>query len=158
MSTAVTIIGNITRDPEIHFAESGKSVVSFSLAVNKGHRGENGEWVQDEPEFYDCVTFKEQAENFATSFVKGQRIIAIGRLQNRSWVDKETGKERRKVELVVDEIGASVKWATVQVAKNERNDNFGGNQYTKGDVNKRTPNRSGEYRASAPRTFDEEPF
>ena len=134
MSTAVTIIGNITRDPEIHFAESGTAVVSFSIAVNKSRKGANGEWVQDEPEFYDCVTFKEQAENFANSFTKGQRVIAIGRLQNRTWTDKETGQERRKVELVADEVAASIRWATVSVTKNERNDNGGGNSYSRSEA------------------------
>lgn len=150
MSTAVTIIGNITRDPEIHFSESGKSVVSFSIAVNKNRKGENGEWEQAEPEFYDCVTFNAQAENFANTFSKGQRVIAIGRLQNRSWKDKETGQDRRKVELVIDEIGASIRWATAVITKTERAE--GGNQ----SYSKPTAQRQ-----SAPSGWDEygsEPF
>jgi single-strand DNA-binding protein len=152
MSTSVTVIGNLTRDPEVHFADSGKAVVSFSIAVNKSKKTETG-WEQLEPEFYDCVTFTEQAENFANSFSKGQRVIAIGRLQNRSWDDKETGEKRRKIELVADEIGASIRWATVAVTKNERSDS--GDSFNRKDAPRSNPNPN---RKPSFEDYNSEPF
>ena len=152
MSTSVTVIGNLTRDPEVHFADSGKAVVSFSIAVNKSKKTDTG-WEQLEPEFYDCVTFTEQAENFANSFSKGQRVIAIGRLQNRSWDDKETGEKRRKIELVADEIGASIRWATVEVTKNERTDS--GDSFNRKEAPRSIPNPN---RKPSFEDYSSEPF
>ena len=127
MSNAVTIVGNLTKDPELRFSNgNGVATANFSVAVNKSKKDASGAWV-NEPHYFDCVTFQEQAENFAASFVKGNRVMVIGKLQQRTWEDKETGAKRSKVEIVVDEVAASVRWATVAVTRTERAE--GGNSY-----------------------------
>jgi len=124
MSTAVTIIGNITRDPELRFSQGGVAMLSFSVAVNKNKKNKTtGEW-EKETSYFDCVTFKENAENFASSLTKGARVIVTGSLQQRTYEAKDengnlTGKNVSKVELVADEIGATLKYATLAVTKTE---------------------------------------
>jgi single-strand DNA-binding protein len=129
ISTTTSIVGNLTRDPELHFSKgSGIATVNLSVAVNKSKKNPDGEWVK-ETHYFDCVAFGETAENAASSFTKGNRVVVVGYLQQRTWEDKDTGAKRSKVEVVIDEIAASVKWATVVVTKNEFNpENSSGNQ------------------------------
>jgi len=130
-ATSTTIIGNLTKDPEVRFANSGIAMVSFSVAVNKSKKDKTGEWVK-ETSYFDCVAFAENAQNFANSFTKGNRVIVHGELQQRKY-EAQDGTEKTKVELVVDEIGATVKYATLVVTKTERpegDNTFRGNQMT----------------------------
>jgi len=118
MSSFLTLTGNLTRDPEIRFANNGKAFCAFSIADNRNRKNASGEW-EKETSYFDCVIWDESAENFANSFTKGNRVIVTGRLQQRTY-QAQDGSEKQKVELVVDEIGATIKYATVAITKTER--------------------------------------
>jgi len=123
----VELIGNITRDPELRFTPSGAAVANFGLAVNRRWRNQQtNEW-DEQVSFFDVVCWRELAENVAESLTKGSRVIVTGRLDQRSW-ETDQGEKRSKVEVVADEVGPSLRWATATVTRNERTDggNFGG--------------------------------
>jgi single-strand DNA-binding protein len=121
----VELIGNITRDPELRFTPSGAAVANFGLAVNRRWRNQQtNEW-EEQVSFFDIVCWRELAENVAESLSKGSRIMVSGRLDQRSW-ETDQGEKRSKVEVVADEIGPSLRWATAQVTRNERRDGGGG--------------------------------
>jgi single-strand DNA-binding protein len=119
----VTLVGNLTRDPELRFTTGGRGVSSFGLAVNRRWQ-KNGEW-QEETSFFNIVCWGDMAENVATSLTKGSRVICAGRLVQRSWTT-ENDEKRSVVELVCDEIGPSLRWATVEIARTERSSGTGG--------------------------------
>ncbi|HEY6634073.1 MAG TPA: single-stranded DNA-binding protein [Acidimicrobiia bacterium] len=125
MSSNVTLIGNLTRDPELRFTPSGVAVATIGLAVNRSWRGKDGEW-QEQTSFFDCVVWREQAEQVAESLQQGARVIVSGRLEQRSWETKE-GEKRYAVEVQVDEMGPSLRWATATVNKTQRQDNWSEN-------------------------------
>jgi single-strand DNA-binding protein len=117
----VELIGNITRDPELRFTPSGAAVANFGLAVNRRWRNQQtNEW-EEQVSFFDVVCWRELAENVAESLTKGSRVIVTGRLDQRSW-ETDNGEKRSKVEVVADEVGPSLRWATAQVTRNERRD------------------------------------
>jgi single-strand DNA-binding protein len=119
MSATTTLVGNITRDLELRITNGGTPMLSFSIAVNKNKKNTaTGEW-EKETSYFDIVAFNENAENAAQSFAKGTHIVVVGRLQQRKYTDKD-GNERSKVEVIADEIAATVRWATVQVSRTER--------------------------------------
>ncbi len=121
----VELIGNITRDPELRFTPSGAAVANFGLAVNRRWRNQQtNEW-EEQVSFFDIVCWRELAENVAESLTKGSRIMVSGRLDQRSW-ETDNGDKRSKVEVVADEIGPSLRWATAQVTRNERRDGGSG--------------------------------
>jgi single-strand DNA-binding protein len=122
MSSNVTLIGNLTRDPELRFTPSGVAVATVGIAVNRSWRGKDGEW-QEQTSFFDCVVWREQAEQVAESLQQGARVIVSGRLEQRSWETKE-GDKRYAVEVQVDEMGPSLRWATATVNKTQRQDNW----------------------------------
>lgn len=109
----VTVVGNVTRDPELRFTQSGMAVASFGLAWNRRKR--DGE---EETSFFDITCFQQMAENVAESISKGSRVVVYGTLQQRSWENQE-GERRSKVEILADDIAPSLKWATAQVTRNE---------------------------------------
>jgi single-strand DNA-binding protein len=153
--TSITIIGNLTKDPEVRFTNNGNAMVSFSVAVNKSKKNkETGEW-DNEAHFFDCTAFGEIADNFANSFTKGNRVIVYGELQQRKY-QAQDGTEKTKVELFVQEIGASLRWATVVVNRTERSEGgskpFAGNQYSE------APRTSAPKPQAQQYAFDEEPF
>lgn len=118
MSTnSVTLIGNLTRDPELRFTTGGRGIASFGLAVNRRWQ-QNGEW-QEQVSFFNVVAWGDLGENVATSMSKGSRAIVTGRLEQRSWETQE-GEKRTVVEVVADEVGPSLRWATCQIEKVER--------------------------------------
>ena len=117
----VAIVGNLTRDPELRFSNSGMAVARLSVAVSK-RRGDG----EEKPGFYDVVCFREMAENVAESLTKGSRVMVTGELSWDSWEDRETGAKRSKVEILADDIGPSMRWATAEVQRNERSDGGGG--------------------------------
>jgi single-strand DNA-binding protein len=115
----VTLIGNITRDPELRYTPSGQPRTAFGLAVNRRWQNrDSGEW-EESASFFDVVCWSEMAENVGGSLAKGQRVIVTGRLEQRSWETQE-GEKRSKIEVIADEIGPSLRWATAKVDKTER--------------------------------------
>ncbi|RMH78700.1 MAG: single-stranded DNA-binding protein [Actinomyces sp.] len=109
----VIVVGNITRDPELRFTTGGMAVASFGLAWNR--RRQDGE---EEVSFFDVTCFRNLAENVAESLSKGSRVIVYGTLQQRSWENAQ-GERRSKVEILADDVGPSLRWATAQVERNE---------------------------------------
>ncbi len=125
MSSNVTLIGNLTRDPELRFTPSGVAVCTVGIAVNRRWPDKSGEW-QEQTSFFDCVVWREQAEQVAESLQQGARVLVTGRLEQRSWETKE-GEKRYTVEVQVDEMGPSLRWATATVNKTQRQDNWSDN-------------------------------
>ena len=122
---SVTLVGNITRDPELRFTPSGQATATFGLAVNRRWQNRTtNEW-EEATSFFNVVCWREQAENASESLSKGSRVIVTGRLEQRSW-ETPDGDKRSVVEVVADEIGPSLRWATAQVVKNERRSGDGG--------------------------------
>jgi single-strand DNA-binding protein len=116
---SVTVVGNITRDPELRFMPSGQAQATFGLAVNRRWQNRQTQEWEEATSFFDIVCWREMAENASESLARGARIIVTGRLEQRSWETPE-GEKRSKIEIVADEIGPSLRWATAQVTKNER--------------------------------------
>jgi single-strand DNA-binding protein len=115
----VTLVGNITRDPELRFTNTGQATASFGLAVNRRWQNRQTQDWEEATSFFDVVCWREMAENAAESLTRGSRVIVTGRLEQRSW-ETPDGDKRSKVEVVADEVGPSIRWATAQVTKNER--------------------------------------
>ena len=117
--TTVTIIGNLTADPELRFTPSGAAVVNFTVASTpRIFDRQSGEWKDGEALFMRCNQWRQPAENVAESLTRGARVIVHGRLKQRSY-DKD-GEKRTVVELEVEEIGASLRYATAKVNKVSR--------------------------------------
>jgi single-strand DNA-binding protein len=115
----VTLVGNITDDPELRFTPSGRPVANFTIAVNRRYKNQEGNWEDKLDGFFRCSCWADMAENVAESLTKGSRVMIVGRLQQRSWDDQE-GNKRSTVEVQVDEVGPSLRWATAQVQKSQR--------------------------------------
>jgi len=113
----VTLVGNCTKDPDLRYTTSGRGVTSFGLAVNRRYMV-NNEW-QEQVSFFNIVAWADLGENVAASIVKGNRVIVTGRLEQRSYEDRE-GVKRSVTEVVADEIGPSLRWATCQIERIER--------------------------------------
>jgi single-strand DNA-binding protein len=120
---SVTLVGNITRDPELRFTTGGRAVASFGLAVNRRYQV-NGEW-QEQTSYFNVTAWGQLGENAAQSLSKGARTIVAGRLEQREYETRE-GEKRSVVEVVADEIGPSLRWATAQVEKTSRQSAEGG--------------------------------
>jgi single-strand DNA-binding protein len=117
MDNTVTLVGNITRDPELRFTQGGQAVASFGLAVNRRYQ-QNGEW-QEKTSFINITAWGQLGENTASSLQKGARVIVNGRLEQREYETRD-GDKRNVVEVVADEIGPSLRWATAQIERNDR--------------------------------------
>ena len=113
------IIGNCTRDPELKFTNSGASVASFGVAVNRRKKNDAGEWEDGDPSFFNITCWQSLADHVAESVTKGQRVIVCGRLEQRSW-ENDAGEKRTAIDVVADEVGPSLRWATAEVKKAER--------------------------------------
>ncbi len=105
-----TIVGNTTRDPELRFTKNGLAMVTVGVAVNR-KRGD-----EETTSFFDVVAFGTLAENVAETCPKGSRIVVTGRLEQRSW-ESDNGERRSKVEIVADDIGPSLRWATATITR-----------------------------------------
>ena len=115
----VTLVGNVTDDPELRFTPSGAAVANFTVAVNRRYKNADGQWEDKLDGFFRCNCWRDMAEHVAESLTKGTRIVVTGRLQQRSWEDQDGGK-RSAIEIQVDEVGPSLRWATATVQKTER--------------------------------------
>jgi single-strand DNA-binding protein len=120
--TVITIIGNLTSDPELRFTPSGAPVASFTIASTpRTLDRQTQEWKDGEALFLRCSCWRQMAEHVAGSLTRGSRVMAQGRLKQRSFETKE-GDKRTVVELEVDEIGPSLRYATANVSKTARSD------------------------------------
>lgn len=118
--TVITVIGNLTADPELRFTPSGAAVANFTIASTpRQFDRQSGEWKDGETLFMRCSIWREAAENVAESLTKGMRVIAQGRLVQRSFETRE-GEKRNVVELQVDEVGPSMRYATAKVTRSQR--------------------------------------
>lgn len=115
----VTLVGNVTRDPEVRFTPNGQTVASFGLAVNRRWQNRQTQEWEEQTSFFDIKAWAGLAENIAESITRGTRVIVTGRLEQRSW-ETDNGDKRSKVEVVADEVAPSLRWATAQVQKIER--------------------------------------
>jgi single-strand DNA-binding protein len=124
--TTITVIGNLTDDPELRFTPSGAAVAKFRVASTPRFMDKaSGEWKDGEPLFLSCTVWRQAAENVAESLQRGSRVIVSGRLRQRSYETRE-GEKRTVIELEVDEIGPSLRYATAKVQKMSRSSGGGG--------------------------------
>ena len=119
MTSIVTLVGNVTRAPEVRYTPGGSARVSFGLAVNRRWRNKQTDEWEEQVSFFDVTCWAQLAENVAESIEKGTRVIVSGRLEQRSW-ESDGGEKRSKVEIVADEVATSLRWATAQVRRIER--------------------------------------
>ena len=124
--TPITVIGNLTADPELRFTPSGAAVANFTVASTpRTFDRQSNEWKDGESLFLNCSVWRQAAENAAESLVRGMRVIVSGRLKARSYEDRE-GNKRTVFEIDVDEVGPSLKYATAKVSKTSRSGSGGG--------------------------------
>ncbi|UOK18398.1 ssDNA binding protein [Arthrobacter phage BruhMoment] len=124
--TTITLIGNLTNDPELRFTPSGSAVANFTIASTpRTFDAQSKEWKDGETLFLRSSVWREMAENVAESLTKGTRVIASGRLKSRSYETKE-GEKRTVIEFEIEEIGASLRYANVKVNRTQRNNQGGG--------------------------------
>ncbi len=124
--TVITVIGNITGDPELRFTPSGAAVANFTVASTpRAFDRQSNEWKDGETLFMRCSVWRDAAENVAESLGRGTRVIVSGRLKSRSYETKE-GEKRTVVEMEVDEVGPSLRYASAKVTKTQRGSGGGG--------------------------------
>ena len=142
----ITLVGNLTRDPELRFTTGGRGVASFGIAVGRRYQV-NGEW-QEQTSYFNITAWGQLGENAAATLAKGSRVIVTGRLEQREYTTRD-GDKRTAIEVVADELGPSLRWATAQV---ERQSGQGGGGGGRGG------NTGGGGNAPDPYMGDEEPF
>jgi single-strand DNA-binding protein len=131
--TTITVIGNLTDDPELRFTPSGAAVAKFRVASTPRFMDKaTNEWKDGDPLFLSCTVWRQAAENVAESLQRGARVIVSGRLRQRSYETRE-GEKRTVIELEVDEIGPSLRYATARVQKMSRSGGNGGFGSSGGD-------------------------
>ncbi|WP_328293496.1 single-stranded DNA-binding protein [Kineococcus sp. NBC_00420] len=124
--TVITLIGNLTNDPELRFTPSGAAVANFTVASTpRTFDRQSNEWKDGETLFMRCAIWREAAENVAESLTRGTRVVVTGRLQSRTFDTKE-GEKRTVIEMQVDEVGPSLRYATAKVNKTSRGGSGGG--------------------------------
>jgi len=130
--TTITIIGNLTNDPELRFTPSGSAVANFTIASTpRTFDKQSNEWKDGETLFLRSSVWREAAENVAETLTKGMRVVAEGRLKSRSYETKE-GEKRTVIELEVDEIGPSLRYASAKVTRTQRGDQKPAQQSSQG--------------------------
>ena len=143
--TVITVVGNLTADPELRFTPSGAAVANFTVASTpRIFDRSTSEWKDGEALFLRCNAWRQLAENVGESLAKGMRVVVQGRLQQRSYETKE-GEKRTVIELAVDEIGPSLRYATAKVNKASRGGSSGSDPW-------------GAAPGAAPTQPDEPPF
>jgi single-strand DNA-binding protein len=125
MSSNVTIVGNLTRDPELRYTPNGASVATFGVAVNRRWQNRESQQWEESTSFFNVTCWRDLAQNVSESLEKGSRVVVSGRLEQRSW-ETQQGERRSVVEVVADEVGPSLRWATATVNRNERHTGDGG--------------------------------
>lgn len=153
----ITVVGNVTRDPELRFTQGGMAVANFGIAWNK--KKADGE---EEVSFFNVSCFRQLAENVAESITKGSRVVVYGMLQQRSW-DTPDGDRRSAVEILADDVAPSLKWASVEIRRNEFRGDGGQGGGNQGGGNQGGGGGGGQSRPAANQAppaydMDEEPF
>ena len=118
-ANSVHVVGNITRDPELRFTPTGQARATFGLAVNRRWQNRQTQEWEEQTSFFNVTCWGDLGDNVSESLSKGARVIVTGRLEQRSWETPE-GEKRSVVEIVADEVGPSLRWATAQVTRTER--------------------------------------
>lgn len=119
--TTLTIVGNLTGDPELRFTQSGNAVANFTVASTpRKYDSQANSWVDLEPIFMRCTAWGEFAKNISETLTKGMRVIVTGTLATSAWQDRDTGEKRSRLDLRVQEVGPSLRYAVAQVRKNQR--------------------------------------
>lgn len=119
MSAHVTLVGNLTREPDIRYTKDGLASTTFGVAVNRRWQDRATKAWEESVSFFDVVCWRDLAENVALTLVKGMRVVATGRLEQRTW-ETEDGERRSRVELIAEDIGPSLRFATAEVTRTER--------------------------------------
>lgn len=156
--TQITVVGNLTGDPELRFIQSGAAVANFTVASTpRQFDRQSNDWKDGETLFMRCSLWREAAENVAESLTKGMRVVVTGRLVSRSW--EANGEKRTVMEMQVDEVGPSLRYATAKVTRNQRNGGGGGFGGGQGNAPASQPagGADNDPWASAP-SSDEPPF
>ena len=146
----VTIVGNVTRDPELRFTQGGLAVANFGVAWNMKNR--DGE---ESVSFFDVSCWRSLAENVAESVTKGTRVVIYGRLDHRTW-ETEDGEKRSKIDIIADEVAPSLRWATAEVTKTDRRTDGGSGGGVGGSSGPPPGGSTGGSEEPFPK--DEEPF
>ena len=126
--TIITVVGNLTADPELRYTQGGLPVANFTIASTpRTFDRDSGQWKDGETLFLRCSAWRDYAENIAESLTKGTQVIAQGKLVQRSYTPRDGGEQRTVYELQIDEIGPTLRWAKAQVQRTPRRDGgFGG--------------------------------
>ena len=152
--TVITVVGNLTSDPELRYTQNGLAVANFTIASTpRTFDRASNDWKDGEALFLRASVWRDFAEHVAGSLTKGSRVIATGRLRQRSYETKE-GEKRSVVEIIADEIGPSLRWARAEVERIARDGGSGGGGGFQGGGS----GSSGSNRAQDPVYGDEEPF
>jgi single-strand DNA-binding protein len=115
----VTLVGNLTKEPELRFTNQGRAQAIFSIAVNRRRLNQQTQEWEESTSFFEVICWGDLADNVATSLEKGSRAIVFGRLEQRTWETPE-GERRSKIQVVAEEVGPSLRWATADVHRTER--------------------------------------
>jgi single-strand DNA-binding protein len=115
----ITIVGNLTDDPELRYTANGAAVANFRVAYSTRIRDDAGNWTDGDTSFFSINCWRSLAENAAETLTRGTRVVVTGRLKQRSWENQE-GEKRTVVEIEADDIGPSLKWATATVQRTSR--------------------------------------
>lgn len=152
--STVTLVGNLTRDPELRFTQGGRAIATLGMAVSRRYQV-NNEW-QEQTSFFNVVAWGQLGENAASTLQKGTRVLVTGRLEQRSY-ETQDGEKRSVVEVVADEIGPSLRWATATIDRNDRRDAPAGGG-SGGGAGASAGAGSGRNVPNDPGYGDEEPF
>ncbi|MDP3983926.1 MAG: single-stranded DNA-binding protein [Acidimicrobiia bacterium] len=117
-ANSVVLVGNLVEDPELRFTPSGVQMTRLRFAVNRRWRDQQGEW-QEDTSYFSGTLWRDHAENAAETLQKGMRVIVVGRLEQRSW-ETQDGEKRSTIEVSIEEIGPSLRWATASVNRTAR--------------------------------------
>lgn len=141
----ITVVGNVTRDPELKFLNSGQAALRLAVAVSRRWQNRQSQEWEEKTSFFDVSAYGAMAENAASSISKGTRVVVTGRMEQRTW-ETESGEKRNAFEIVADEIAPSLRWATAAVTRTPRAEG--------GDGGYRPAPRA----ETSTYAFDEEPF
>ena len=119
MSSNVTIVGTLTRAPALRSPPAGAPVPNFGVAVNRRWQNRDNQQWEESTSFFNVTCWRDLAQNVSESLEKGARVVVTGRLEQRSW-ETQDGERRSVVEIVADEVGPSLRWATAEISKNDR--------------------------------------
>lgn len=149
----ISVVGNVTRDPELKYLPSGQAVVRVGIAVNRRWRANTDDEWKEEVSFFTIEAWGTLAENVAASVTKGSRVLAKGRIQQRSY--EKDGEKRSAVEIVADSLGPDLRWATAEITRIERTDAQGTTRTPPAGPSQR---KQQEKAAASVDLYDEEPF